>query len=802
MGKSAQRIAFLILSIVLVAGSAPVPPMAYGAEAAEGGSALGSRDAMGAATVRAQATALPLAAAAVGEGEWVATRASAPSLEVKGGVRTTSAKPKEGDWYTDSSGDLHISGSAPLSIRTSGASDQFTSQEIEVDAGTKADLTFCGVRIETGGTYSPMTLFTNVKGTASGARATRGDQIVDKTEVHLTLAPYSDNILRQRVKSTVGSGAPALRCGEGNVLVIDDAVRNEDAAGNMITPEGGVVPADATLSNGAKVKAGDPLSVLEQQGPDVDGIPAIGRLRLEGGYHGAALGGDYYESSGTIIINGGLVDAHAAAIDGDTGDNAKYPILKVSYTGSTKDRRILGSHGGAAIGGGVSGSGTLTVINGGRVIAQSSFHGAGIGAGIGYKKLNGPAVKSDALNSPSTPVTVNGDTYMATVGGDIRINGGYVEAKGGGHGNAIGASCMLNQSSNTDHIIKVTGGTLDMESPSLAAGSSGAKGTTYDIGGKGGHVIITGGSVKVNGTSKFQGYDGGSGLAYNTHDVDEWDDIEKNHPDTADLLPASDQVFMLTCDLKGGPDGVTDNGIVSFKLRLGDEPYPYGAPAEFNDGKLYLWLPKWVKTQQKEVAIDLVVDKDGEAVDLGTFYIPGDKLSGGKVKRYRTFAFPEDYTLAKDYDGLPYNPLTIGASNKLVYVDPETGGVEALDKPDKATFRYRMHGGGGGAGSESAGGADGTGQHRGCLAGGRRLRHAEDVCSFDVGLTGAQYADTIPSPTASGATAPRVWPRFARFPPMWWSCGRCGSTPMAMRSTACTARHCASRRPPCAWWPT
>ena len=634
---------------------------------------------MAATVVRAQASVLPLAATEADEGDWVATRTSTPSLEVKGGVRTTSAKPKEGDWYTDSSGDLHISGSAPLSIRASGASDQFTSQEIEVDAGTKADLTFCGVRIETGGTYSPMTLCTNLKGTATGATATSGDQIVNKTEVHLTLASYSDNILRQRVKSTFGSGAPALRCGEGNVLVIDDAVRNEDASGVMITPEQGVVPYDATLSNGTKVRAGDPLTVLEQQGPDVGGVPAIGRLRLEGGYYAAALGGGYFESSGTIVVNGGVVDAHAAVIDGDTGDNASYPIMKISYTGGTSTRKITGNHGGAAIGGGVSGSGTLTIINGGRVIAQSSFHGAGIGAGIGYKKVNGSSVKSDALNSPSVPITVGGDAYMATVGGDIRINGGYVEAKGGGHGNAIGASCSLNQSSNTDHIIKVTGGTLEMESPSLKAGSTAAP-ATYDIGGKGGHVIITGGSVKVNGASKFQGYDGGSGLAYNTHDVDTWDDIEKNHPDTADLLPASDQVFMLTCDLKGGPDGVTDNGIVSFKLRLGDEPYPYGAPAEFNDGKLYLWLPKWVKTQQKEVAIDLVVDKDGEAVDLGTFYIPGDKLSGGKVKRYRTFEIPEDYPLSKDYDGLPYNPLTLGEGSEIVYMDPETGSVVTMTR--------------------------------------------------------------------------------------------------------------------------
>ncbi|MFR1166834.1 MAG: hypothetical protein ACLSDQ_03970 [Adlercreutzia equolifaciens] len=105
-----------------------------------------------------------------------------------------------------------------------------------------------------------------------------------------------------------------------------------------------------------------------------------------------------------------------------------------------------------------------------------------------------------------------------------------------------------------------------------------------------------------------------------------------------------------------------------------------------------------MKTQQKEVAIDLVVDKDGEAVDLGTFYIPGDKLSGGKVKRYRTFEIPEDYPLSKDYDGLLYNPSpwARGADRLHGSRDGQRGDPR---RPHRATFRYRMLGEGGDEGT-------------------------------------------------------------------------------------------------------
>ena len=699
------------------------------------------------------AAALPLAAAAADEeGEWTPVKStSGATLAVKGGKQASSTTAGDGDWYYDSTySRLHILTSTKMTLRTVTSSTDFTpsdtavAQRIEIRAGVKAQLTFDGVRLET--VNIPLNMVTNVKGTANGTTATKGSQIVDQTQLYLTLAPYSQNVLKNTARRAVkDDGRPAIRCGEGSTIVIDDAVRNLDANGNIVTPEGGVVPYDVTLENGTKLKAGDPLSAMQPSGEDIDGVPAIGSLELYGGNFSAALGGSFKESSGTIIINGGRITAEAAAPVDSDDCWAGTKNTSTAYTGHSV-------YGGAAIGGGAMGSGTRTVVNGGEVFAYASLHGAGIGAGMGFWEESGYGYTplSDALNGEKRTVvkTVSGSkrTYWHTVGGDIYINGGYTEAHGGGHGNAIGGSCSRspNETSNTNHIIKVTGGTI-ITSTAKAWTSGKKKGcnaseSVYDIGGEGGHVLVTGGSVKVGGTSKFQGYDGGGGIAYNTHDVDTWADIQKNHPDTAMLLPSSDEVFMVTANLKNNIDNMTDEEVVAFQLTINGEVYPYGLPARFDDGKLYFWLPKWAVTGKDgvpgpyQVDIDMAVMRDGNVQTIDTLYIPEPSLtnqSKNLVKRYRDFTIPDDYPIAKVYDGLPYNPLTISASKPLVYVRDD-GGTEPLTNVAKAKFKYRLH--------------DGEGEPAGdwfqvspTASGDTGL--PTDVCSFDVEIVSTQYAD-------------------------------------------------------------
>ena len=663
---------------------------------------------------------LPLRSAA--RASWVDLGTTDPHLQVQGGARAASLTAK-GDYYYDASkGLLTILSSTPLTLRTTvneagTTEDEMfydTTQAIEIKAGVKAQLTFDGVRLSVPATTqrSPLNLATNVYGTADGAKATCGDDIVKPTQLYLTLAPYSDNRLRHEAQTTVGSGMPAIRCGEGSAIVIDDAVRNLDEAGNIVTPEGGMVPRDVTLIDGAVVKKGQSLSALEPAGePDENGNVAKGTLSLYGGGYSAALGGSYREDAGTIIINGGRITAKAAVAAGDVATS-----------------KISAMHGGAGIGGGVNGSGTRTIINGGEVYARSSYHGAGIGAGMGIYVFSGvPDILDDALGSHFKLVNRKdgkGNRYHV-YGGDIYVNGGYVEAHGGGHGNAIGASCSSNESSNTEHIIKVTGGTL------LTSTALTAKGvTTYDIGGKGGHVLVTGGSVLVGGASKFQGIDGKGGIAYNTHDVNVWDDIREKHPDTYDKLPSGDEVFMVTVDLNNSIDQMTDESIVSFRLTVGGEEYPYGAPASFSGGKLFLWLPKWAAEEgnQKEVAIDMAVLKDGNVQRLDPLYITEPTIDGANhVKRFRTFVIDgSTYPLAKPYDGLPFDPLFVSSDHPLTYVRDD-GEEEPLDDPTLATFQYRLR--------------DGAGNPVGewFEAGGEKPLPTNDG-AFDVTVTSTQYA--------------------------------------------------------------
>lgn len=680
---------------------------------------------------------------------------STAHLQVKGGTKASSKTAGDGDWYFSGS-TLYILTSTPMSLRTvkgSGTgddavlSDTATSQHIEIVAGVKAQLMLEGLKIAIAGdtSYSPIDLKTNIKGTADGTTATKGSQIVDQTQLYLTLAPYSNNSLEHKSlyckNSTTGypgKGRPAIRCGEGSTLVTDDAVRNLDAAGNIITPEMGAVPSSVTLIDGKRVQAGDPLSTMEPSGADVDGVPAKGLLMCQGGCYSAGIGGSCKEDSGTIIINGGNVKAYGATSRGQ--------LSNINKPGS-----LCAGNGGAGIGGGYGGSGTRLVFNGGEVYASASFHGAAIGAGCGYWSdySNLPAKLSDALSSYTTIVKRAASTTNKTkkdwhhaVGGDIYINGGYIQAVAGGHGNALGSSCALQETSNTDHIIKVTGGTLITDtSLTLTKETDGvSKATTYDIGGKGGHVLVTGGSVKVGGSAKFQGYDGKGGIAYNTHDVEVWGDIAEKHPDTAQLLPSSDEVFMVTARLDNNIDNITNEEVIQFQLTIDGEVYPYGLPARFVDGELYFWLPKWAVTGKDgkpgpyQVDIDMTIMRDGEPQVIDTLYIPEPSLtnqSKNLVKRYRDFQIPDDYPIAKIYDGLPYNPLNISASQPLVY-EREDGGTEPLTNVSKAKFMYRMH--------DAEGNPDGDWFSVAPTASGDTGLPTE-VCTFDVEIVSTQYAD-------------------------------------------------------------
>lgn len=484
---------------------------------------------------------------------------------------------------------------------------------LQVAAGVHASITFNNVTIKA---PIPFDIVTNLNVTADGTPATRGYEILPekRTSVHLTLADGSVNTLTVTPANTE---RPALRCGEGSVLVIDDSVWNQTAAGEAITPEQGRVPYDCTLKNGTELKQGDPLWKMDSETP--------GALTVNGGYCSAGIGGGYREDSGKMTIEGGCLEVYA------TNPGNAYQNFSL----------------GAGIGGGTGGGtgctleGSGLTINGGDIKAYGSYHGAGIGTGC----VNGDGIHVHASALPGAISSRLGTCSLghaneAPIPGDITINGGYSTAYGYTHGNAFGGGCLSavntgHGDATTPHEIKITGGTL--KPVSLRTGKS------YDVGALGGKVIVTGGSFPVG---KYSG--GVDGLSFQGASVES---------------ASGEKLTMVEIDLHNYPE-LQGGKVIDFHVSIGGVPLEpeYGlANIIDTDGKLYFWLPKSAVGQSVEISGLKVLNTSGQEQDGEyPFVVPEVGQNGNVAKRYVIFEvdesrFSEELSrqLNKRYDGVP-----------------------------------------------------------------------------------------------------------------------------------------------------
>lgn len=335
-----------------------------------------------------------------------------------------------------------------------------------------------------------------------------------------------------------------------------------------------------------------------------------GSLTVIGGLRAAAIGGGPVEDAGVITINGGTIESKAY--------------------GQNESENLYGA--GTGIGGGHAGGGTIININGGRVSAYGSYHGAGIGGGCTY---NGGMSRS-IVSYPLRDALLSRHA-SSTLAGDITITGGYITSKGEIHSNAFGQGCG---GTNTGHIIRITGGTLLPDAKACTSGFNA-------IGGAGGYTIITGGSVNCI-RSQFSGI---GNTAYNTLGVESWDDVVA----LGGSLPEEDQVFMTTIDLSG--EGLKNDAIVEWDLYISNQKVNYGAPSYFDNGKLYLWLPK--TAVGKEVRVSLKADNGSEEITPGDLFIDKVQENGNSLlKRFVDFEFPTEWAqenLYKSYDGTPFS---------------------------------------------------------------------------------------------------------------------------------------------------
>ncbi|WP_302964078.1 hypothetical protein [uncultured Adlercreutzia sp.] len=693
----------LVLACGLVVPTTPLAALADGGDSAVG--ALSDMAAAAGAIVSAADGSGPSAAPAS------ATEWDTPAnchFQILGGTAGTD--------YSFESNILHIKSSTPLTVKMADGVTS-TAQTIDIDAGVKADLTLAGVNIATT-VRSPINMITNSMDTASGAKATHADQIRNKTMLHLTIADgTTNNLLFTRTDEVLSTGWPGIRCGWGSILVIDDSITNIKAGGSkfnlddIVIPENGMIGSDVTLLGGTSLKAGDAIGKMES--------PKAGVLVAQGGLHSAGIGSGPSENAGTLVINGGDITARMS--------NPTYDFN------------------GSGIGGGGNGSGTVITINGGKVAAYGAGCGTAIGAGFGYHSSshNGSTFKDDAIGVPTSinsyelsqgysfwgkagvPYTYSADgvndlagstvqtgssTTSFTVAGDITINGGYVYAKSGIHGNAIGQSCGHGPNTNRGHIIRITGGTVKAESQSPGSTNP----YMFGIGARLGYTIVTGGSVQVqtgtssayNGKVLFQGL---GGTAYNTLGVTTWDDVVSkaggdpvsNTGYTGYTLPDEDKVQMVQIDLSEDVkvDGAVPDKVVvsSWKLEIDNFPYDYGAPTYLDNGKAYVWVP--ASATGKKVTVNMsYLDADGKEHVLEPLYVEEvGSAAGSTLKRYididveKLPAEQQAYfkTLTKEYDGLILAPFDI-SKNPI-----NTEGFEAegktLDDPDAVDTTYQAY---------------------------------------------------------------------------------------------------------------
>ncbi|WP_302963657.1 hypothetical protein [uncultured Adlercreutzia sp.] len=622
---------------------------------------------------------LPLAAAPLAD----------PSPDAQGWVTCGDLRVKGGTYGVDfvyTPGDVQYNGanygtsdvvevltSTPLTFSDAAdhGKDAPGATGIQVNPAVHADITLASVHIVH---LMPFNLMTN----ANQDRANP----TDPTRCHITLADGSDNVL-MALQANRYNGA-ALRCGEGSVLVIDDSVRNTtEPNGNVhnqhneVVPVNGFIGRSVTLSNGLHLSTGDPISRLDSENP--------GRLSVHGGYTAAGIGGTCAESAGVMTFNGGIIEAGTSQQGGPESAAAQY------WTG-------------AAIGGGNFGGGTGMTFNSGRIYAEAPTHGAAIGAGC-----HEPGQRHWGNWWPDAFNTADSDdrelVHATASAGDITINGGFIHAVADCHGNAFGDGCenALCSSVNTGHVLRVTGGTLVPD-----ASKTTLPDWFFDLGLNGGHAIITGGSVRCatrgtdasgNDVYSFSGI-GGTAWGNDACLADGYDPSDPADPN---------KVFKVTVNLsseiakRNAEAGITDDDlndvIKTWSLTVGGQPYAYGAPTTFDEGKLYLWLPK--SAIEKEISVELsYIDKNGTEQKIEPlFRDPGTDQGGDVLKRYIDFELPASYldSLTKPYDGLGFETFDLASQKPpLTGLVTDNNGNRVSDGKEltdvsKVTYKYQPY---------------------------------------------------------------------------------------------------------------
>jgi flagellin len=309
-------------------------------------------------------------------------------------------------------------------------------------------------------------------------------------------------------------------------------------------------------------------------------INGTGTLNATGTAY-TGIGGYSVESGGTLIINGGNINAHGAfgAGIGGGGDGTGHGG-NITINGGTVTAT---SNHGTGIGGGVTGNGGNITINNGNITAT----GGGNSAGIGGRP--GGTITINGGNITATGAAIGGIVGGAGIGGsgegghggNITITGGTITATGGSEGAGIGGG----QGGNGGNIT-ISGGTVTATGGTNAAAVGGGGGN-WDNAGSGATLVLSGGDLIIGGG----GWIGGG---YNTLENDYAPHGAVRFADKNDINDMFDLIMGSIQDIHGTPIWRTQVVGVTFAANT-DITYTIGGVTHSSrtdaSGNLYLYLP-------------------------------------------------------------------------------------------------------------------------------------------------------------------------------------------------------------------
>ena len=234
-----------------------------------------------------------------------------------------------------------------------------------------------------------------------------------------------------------------------------------DGTVNLILCDG----AEITVPKGIALDSVDTLNVYGQANSD-------GELTITSpGDYNPAIGTDgnsssTYYTGGTIVINGGVINAQGGAYAAGIGGGRKATGKTIIINGGTVNARGGTSAPGIGSGFSSANSDTNITINGGTVNATGNSNGAGIGSSFsGYYSsivINGGTI--NAIGGNNAGIGGSAATYATQ---PITINGGNITASGSNYSAAIGGGYNKDLS-----LIVINGGNIDASTGGIGAANN------------------------------------------------------------------------------------------------------------------------------------------------------------------------------------------------------------------------------------------------------------------------------------------------------------------------------------------